>query len=48
MQVTEIAAVVFAQVSLINVYNEVTAIVAVVITHRLIDLLDGTEYLRRT
>jgi len=34
--------------SLINAYNEVTEIVAVVIAHCLIDVLDGSEYLRRT
>jgi len=34
--------------SLINVCNEVTAIVALVITHRLIDVLGESEYLCRT
>ena len=33
--------------SLINVCDEATAIVAVVITNRLIDVLDGSKYLHR-
>ena len=33
--------------SLINVCDEVTAIVAVMITHHLIEVLDGSEYLHR-